>query len=256
MGSGRLIVQAIHKYGKNNLLKEILEYCNSKEELNTVERHFIEEELLNDKAEYNIIYSEFAVRVAFKKMDIDDEQLLKWYFDENMSYKDISLKLKCSEPSVYNYMEKFREIDKRFDKIKHGDNRGKGGFTEESYKKAILTNSEKVECENCSRQISHNNYSKHLIICLDDNFRYINGYKKHKCAQQGCEAFILTKNKLCKEHYSENYPDLNNIKTPESMRKGGVSATHKRWHVARNKISETCELCQEKLKNNYLDLTF
>lgn len=248
MGSGRLIVQAVHKYGKNNFLKEILAYADSAEELNMLEKQFIEKELLNDKAEYNIIYSEFAVRIAFKKMKIDNEQLLKWYFNENMSYKEISLKLGCSEPSIYNYMKKLRETDERFKNIKQGANRGKGGgFTEESRKKALLTNSKKVTCESCKQKIVYINLSKHLNVCLKENSIYIDGHRRHYCAEDGCEALVLVKHKHCKLHY--RHKEFQGIKTPESIRKGGLVASHKRWHVDRNKIIETCELCQKDLLN-------
>jgi group I intron endonuclease len=41
LGSGLLINKAIKKYGKNNFLKEVLENCNSKEELDEKEKFWI-----------------------------------------------------------------------------------------------------------------------------------------------------------------------------------------------------------------------
>lgn len=43
LGSGDLIKKAINKYGKDNFKKEILEYCESKEELNQQEIYWINE---------------------------------------------------------------------------------------------------------------------------------------------------------------------------------------------------------------------
>lgn len=41
-GSGIYIKNSIKKYGKENFIKEIIEYCNSKEELNKKEKYWIE----------------------------------------------------------------------------------------------------------------------------------------------------------------------------------------------------------------------
>lgn len=40
-GSGKILKQAINKYGKENFIKEILEYCSSKEHLNEREVYWI-----------------------------------------------------------------------------------------------------------------------------------------------------------------------------------------------------------------------
>lgn len=42
LGSGRILVKAIKKYGKDCFFKTILEVCNSDEELNEREKHWIE----------------------------------------------------------------------------------------------------------------------------------------------------------------------------------------------------------------------
>ena len=42
LGSGKLLKKAITKYGKCNFTKEILQYCNSVQELNEAEQHWIE----------------------------------------------------------------------------------------------------------------------------------------------------------------------------------------------------------------------
>jgi group I intron endonuclease len=42
LGSGKLIKEAIKKYGKESFVKEILCFCTTLEELNTQERHFIQ----------------------------------------------------------------------------------------------------------------------------------------------------------------------------------------------------------------------
>lgn len=241
MGSGRLIVRAIKKYGKNNFVKEIIEYSDSKDELNILERKYISEELSKDRCEYNIDYSDSSLRTSLVKNDITDEQLISWYLDDNMSFLDISVKLNCSYPTIYSYMQNLKHLDKRFDLIKHGDNRGKtSGFTPESFAKAMKTSGKKVECKNCGTKISHNNFSKHYNVCVDENFTYVNGVKKKKCPVNDCNTLIYTKNKTCKEHIVKN---INNIKTPESLKLAGISSTHKRWHIEREIINPDCPLC-------------
>lgn len=55
LGSGKLILRAIDKYGKANFKREILSFADSKEELETLEKHFIKEyNATKNKDYYNI----------------------------------------------------------------------------------------------------------------------------------------------------------------------------------------------------------
>lgn len=54
MGSGKIIKQAIRKYGIGNFEKFLIQYCDSKEELNKQEIFWIAEYRSRGKAEYNI----------------------------------------------------------------------------------------------------------------------------------------------------------------------------------------------------------
>jgi group I intron endonuclease len=54
LGSGLIIKNAIKKYGKNNFIKEILCYCKTLEELNTKEKEYITDEVINDINSYNL----------------------------------------------------------------------------------------------------------------------------------------------------------------------------------------------------------
>lgn len=55
LGSGIILTQAINKYGKKNFSKEIIEECESKEELNKREKYWIAYyDAVNSKMFYNI----------------------------------------------------------------------------------------------------------------------------------------------------------------------------------------------------------
>lgn len=54
MGSGAVLKQAIKKYGSENFTKEIITFCNTREELIQCEKDIITEQMVNDKNCYNI----------------------------------------------------------------------------------------------------------------------------------------------------------------------------------------------------------
>ena len=53
LGSGSSFVNAIKKYGKENFKREILEFCNSYDELLEREKFFVDEEWVKDRTNYN-----------------------------------------------------------------------------------------------------------------------------------------------------------------------------------------------------------
>jgi len=243
MGSGRLIRLSLKKYGKSNFAKQLIYYAESKKDLDKSENKFIQEELLKGKSEYNIYGSEKALLTKLEDLNFTDEQLLSWYFDDCMSYENISYKLNCSISVIHSYMKKLKEIDSRFENISQSNNINRYNYDVEELKNRLLKTQEKIECENCSKKISYSNYSAHLKACVSED--YFNGFRKHKCANNECDTLIYVKNVHCQRHFSINgFPG---ISTPDSVIKGGKIAAHNRWHVKRNKVSEICELCQENL---------
>lgn len=242
MGSGRLIRQAIHKYGINNFHKEILCYADFKTDLNEQEKEFITQELIDGHSEYNIDGSDSSLRAKIDELHLSDEDLLTWYFDKNMSYNDLAKKLNCSIPTIFYHMKKLRDSDPRFLNIVQGDNRGKYSFSEEAKNKALEITSQKVICDNCKKEISYANYSKHYNACSNSEHIYDNGFRKHECAEDDCDVLIYLKNTYCKKHYGENAKNGKNF--GDSVKRGGLIASHNRWHVKRGVVSDTCDLCK------------
>lgn len=54
LGSGTYFSRALKKYGIENFEREILEFCNSEEEMHKAEARYITEDVVNDKNSYNI----------------------------------------------------------------------------------------------------------------------------------------------------------------------------------------------------------
>lgn len=54
LGSGTLILRAISKYGKENFIREILQFFNSSEELYLAERQLVDEKFILDDNNYNV----------------------------------------------------------------------------------------------------------------------------------------------------------------------------------------------------------
>lgn len=71
MGSGKYILNAIKKYGKQNFKKEIIEYAASSEQLWKLEETYITEEMIADKKCYNAAYGGINYLSSLKNNDHD-----------------------------------------------------------------------------------------------------------------------------------------------------------------------------------------
>lgn len=74
IGSGKILKQAIKKYGKSNFIKEILFICNSKEELGKCEQLYIlEYNAIEDYNFYNIHEGGYGgnTRIAYSEEEMD-----------------------------------------------------------------------------------------------------------------------------------------------------------------------------------------
>lgn len=53
LGSGFSLIKAVNKYGKENFKREILEFCNSYDELLELEKLYVDSDWVRDKSNYN-----------------------------------------------------------------------------------------------------------------------------------------------------------------------------------------------------------
>ena len=91
LGSGLLISYAIKKYGRNNFKNEILHVCQSLEELNEMEKHYIE---INNACKSNDFYN-----IASGG---DGGNLIAGYTEEQMN--NLKLKLSIASSGENNAM--------------------------------------------------------------------------------------------------------------------------------------------------------
>jgi hypothetical protein len=67
MGSGVLVLQAIEKYGEDNFLKTILEYCDSRETLVELEKKVVDNEFVARRDTYNLTVGGGGLISTWKK---------------------------------------------------------------------------------------------------------------------------------------------------------------------------------------------
>lgn len=122
LGSGKILGYSRHKYGDENHIREIIEYCSSRDELKQREKEIVNEDLLKNPLNINLKYGgeggdhgrtkelwsrpEYALKIktavieSWKKpeakekrlRDISNRMVEKWKNDEYSSYTLARLK--------------------------------------------------------------------------------------------------------------------------------------------------------------------
>jgi hypothetical protein len=67
MGSGKLIVKSIKKYGKDNFTKTILEYCDSRESVIELEKKVVNQKFVDRRDTYNTTIGGSGINSSWKK---------------------------------------------------------------------------------------------------------------------------------------------------------------------------------------------
>ena len=138
MGSGRIIKQAIKKYGKENFKKEIIACLSSKQEMNAFEFKYITEELIHSAQCYNLctggnggnlidrrnktykeIYGERADEIA-NKISLSKRGMLNPFFGKKHS-EEARVKIsKASKSRSFDWDEHARRMKTRADRAAAG----------------------------------------------------------------------------------------------------------------------------------------
>jgi len=154
LGSGNDIKEDIGKYGKENFKREILFYCKTKEDLNILEREFVDEEFVSRLDTYNINIGGFGNWYYVNKNKLNTKNTFdKW--DEDYLKK---IQKKCLDKVKYlreNDEDWVKEYSKKVSKglKKYFENGGTPFFTgkkhsDETKRKIGDTNALKLLGEN------------------------------------------------------------------------------------------------------------
>lgn len=75
LGSGKILLQKIKKYGKENFTREILEYAVSERELNSLEEKYVNIDVVSDPKSYNLTIGGFG---GTKHLNNGSEESISW----------------------------------------------------------------------------------------------------------------------------------------------------------------------------------
>lgn len=109
MGSGRALIRAFKKYGKENFIKEIIKFFDTREELSNYEKEQVTEKFIKENNNYNI--------------SIGGEQLcckgtIPVYDENELIYKRVPVEEQNNYKSINKgWTTVFDDIDKQYKKI-------------------------------------------------------------------------------------------------------------------------------------------
>lgn len=232
-GSGVLIKNAIKKYGKENFTKNLICYCDSREQLDNTETQVIINEKAKGKAEYNLT-AYHAGGDTFNKLSKDKSVEVKLKISEGMKsskklkkyYKKLKTKNALFYSSIYkeNKSEIFRlynsnkytidELAKQFnipvnrlrlflknDNIKLNNRREKGHFVSEetklkismSYYENKACKIDYQNCKNCKKIFVVKANSRKKVYCSRNCYKESKKVKKIEDNEMFIKKYIHEK---------------------------------------------------------------
>lgn len=168
MGSGRIISNYLRKYGIQSFSKEILEYCDSIEELKIREQELILEEQSIGGAQLNLEISNNSIDEIRKCVDLSPDDMYDMYIVNKNSTREISDKYGISQPVIVRYISELKKSDPRFVNIVERMQRNPRKHSEEVLQKIVNTkkSKDKVVCSSCGRSFSYDHINVHQSVCL------------------------------------------------------------------------------------------
>lgn len=216
IGSGKILQKAVEKYGKENFVREIIKFFDTKEEAFDFESFLVNEQIVNDEQYYNLVHGgkggDFGEKVNKK---IGRKVSNSW---KNKSEEQKQEKIAKWKESFYSKSEYERQIRIEKQKIslgKYYDTVDKS-VIEDRTKKRNLTMSKKSDEE---KQIIYRKISEGMKdkCGVKNNF-----YGKHHTKESRC---IISK-KMKENSYKQYKNYLTETGEIINMR----ASLAKRWH--------------------------
>lgn len=148
LGSGVLLKQSIKKYGKKNFVKEILEYCNSFDELNEKERYWISYYKSQDKL------------IGYNITDGGDGNTLKWNGDKLTDEHKIKISESLKKSENFKKSRSSEEFKQKCSNWQKGKKRS-AEYLEKfnDSRNKILEIKNKQKKDNLSKVLEKNNFN-------------------------------------------------------------------------------------------------
>lgn len=86
LGSGKALLTAVKKYGKENFRKEVLAICETEQEMFELERELVSEDVTQDRSNYNLAPGGREGKVISYEQRADISKTLKEYFKDNRNH--------------------------------------------------------------------------------------------------------------------------------------------------------------------------
>lgn len=253
-GSGVVLKQAINKYGTNNFKKEILEYCDNKENLNEREVYWIKE--LN-----TICPNGYNINKGGKGGDNFTNNPNKEKILENL--KTLNIGRKASNETKVNMSKKRLGVKIKSCKIvicphcnKSGDIRNMIRWHFDNCLKNIENNEnkrnlKKVTCPYCLGEYTYLNASiDHFDYCKLNPNRILRDYSYKKNNEESIKKMLKTKKNngyiVSEETKEKTSKALTGIKRSNEFIEKQKNNMIKRW---KNKKEIFCPHCQLKSTN-------
>lgn len=146
LGSGFALELSVKKYGKENFTREILEFCNSYEELIEKEKIYVDEKWVNDTNTYNLKIGGRGGVPGLEPWNKNRKGLQKaWNKDLKIGPQNEKLKKKKSEKLKEYYKDKVHHT-----KGKDPWNKGKKGL-QIGWNKGLKM--ETIVCPHCNKLV-------------------------------------------------------------------------------------------------------
>lgn len=158
LGSGKLLNQAIRKYGKEKFERKILETCSTFEEMCEREKYYVNEEWISNKEVYNLRVGGIG----------NAKGSIPWNKNKKGSQIAWNKKLKLSKQTEGN-LKRSNTLKEKYSKEDHHSkgtepwNKGKNG-TQTAWNKGKEL--KKIQCPHCNKQADIGNLRRwHLDNC-------------------------------------------------------------------------------------------